>query len=79
MEQFKLIHNYLRGFEKACDSKVNNLMSKFCYSSNVPFEILSQICLVGMKQVEDIGNYIGVSMVHSRTPKNLFDMMSPQF
>lgn len=44
------------------------------FSSSIDSDLQNQICSVaGMALIEDMGNYLGVPIVHDRLQKHLFD------
>lgn len=53
--------------------KVNSFKSKIFFSSNIGVSIKKDIGnLLGFQQTEDLGNYLGVPLFHTRTKNSTF-------
>lgn len=73
VEHITLIKQYLDNFGAVSGQKVNYSKSQVLSSSNVEPWLQQSICeIAGMFVTNDIGKYLGVSIVHVRPHKHLF-------
>lgn len=76
MNNAMVMKRLLEDFCNHSSQKVNSLKSKLYFSSNTNTHVREKIGnVLGYKQTDDFGNYLGVSLFHSRVKKSMFQFL----
>lgn len=71
-----VVNNILETFYYFSWEKVNRSKFQVLFSPNIPGVVVEAICgTVGFNHVEDVGTYLGLSLLYNRVTVNTFDFV----